>query len=64
MSPQPDLLRSGVRPRGVVAPRESGAVGGGKPAGYARAGGAAADRTGPTVSRNGGAGGVVHVRVS
>ena len=63
MSPQPDLLRSGVRPRGVVAPRESGAVGGGKPAGYARAGGAAADRPGPTVSRNGGAGGVGHVRV-
>jgi len=52
-----------VRPRGVVAPRESGAVGGGKPAGYARAGGAAADRPGPTVSRNGGAGGVGHVRV-
>ena len=63
MSPQPDLLRSGVRPRGAVALRESGAVGGGKPVGCARAGGAAADRPGPTVSRNGGAGGVGHVRV-
>ena len=24
MSPQPDLLRQGVRPRGVVTPREPG----------------------------------------